>query len=86
MSSKRRQYTKEFKKEAVALVVEQGYSIHKAAESLGIHPTLLNKWKRSMESEQSGRVFSESEREELKRLRKETQQPPAKAGGLELRT
>ena len=31
-----RSYTAEFKKEAVALVTEQGYSVSKAAASLGI--------------------------------------------------
>ncbi|WP_440867104.1 transposase [Symbiopectobacterium purcellii] len=32
----KRQFTPEFKKEAVALVTEQGYTIARAAASLGI--------------------------------------------------
>jgi transposase len=38
MSQKRsyKQYPKEFKDEAVALVLEQGYSVANAAKSLGI--------------------------------------------------
>ena len=43
MSKKRqyKQYTKEFKEEAVALVTEQGYSVPEAAQSLGLNPNLL---------------------------------------------
>jgi len=38
MSKKRthKQYTKEFKEEAVSLILQQGYSVAQAAESLGI--------------------------------------------------
>lgn len=47
MSKKRqyKQYTKEFKYEAVALVTEQGYSVPEAAKSLGVNPNLLYRWK-----------------------------------------
>ena len=38
-----RSYTAEFKQEAVALVTEQGYSVPKAAASLGITDKLLYK-------------------------------------------
>lgn len=38
-------YTQEFKKEAVALVTDQGYSVAKAARPLGINANLLYKWK-----------------------------------------
>lgn len=38
---KNRSYTAEFKQEAVALITEQGYSIPKAAASLGITDKLL---------------------------------------------
>ncbi|MNG55989.1 Transposase [compost metagenome] len=43
MSQKRR-FTPEFKKEAVALVIEQDYTIAKAAESLGISSKILRTW------------------------------------------
>jgi transposase len=39
--SQKRQYAKEFKKEAVALITEQGYSVPEAAKSLGINSNLL---------------------------------------------
>jgi transposase len=47
MSQKRsyKQYSKEFKDEAVALVLEQGYSVADAAKSLGIATNLLYRLK-----------------------------------------
>ncbi len=36
-----KQYSKEFKDEAVALVQEQGYSVPEAAKSLGITSNIL---------------------------------------------
>lgn len=76
MSQKRtyKQYTKEFKQEAVALVTEQGYSVAQAAKSLGIATNMLYKWKEKVEAEQHGTVLAEDEREELKRLRKENKE------------
>ncbi len=53
-----KQYSKEYKEEAVALVLEQGYSVPEAAKSLGIASNILY-------------PLSVDEREELKRLRKE---------------
>ena len=69
--SQKRNYTREYKEEAVALVTEQGYTVPKAAESLGINPNVLYKWKDKLEAESQGKVLSESERDELNRLRKE---------------
>ena len=66
-----RQYTAEFKAEAVALVTEQGYSVIKAAQSLGINPNLLYKWKDKLEAESAGTLLNADERAELARLRKE---------------
>jgi transposase len=64
-------YTKEFKEEAVALVHNQGYSVPEAARSLGIASNILYRWKQQIEDQQQGKVLTEDEREELKRLRKE---------------
>ncbi|OUR88718.1 transposase [Gammaproteobacteria bacterium 42_54_T18] len=76
MSQKRtyKQYSKEYKEEAVALVLEQGYSVPKASESLGISPNMLYKWKEKMEEQQKGVLLDGSERDELKRLRKEVKE------------
>jgi transposase len=73
MSQKRtyKQYTKEFKEEAVALVREQGYSVPEAARSLGIASNMLYRWKERFEAQLEGKVLSEDERDELKHLRKE---------------
>jgi transposase len=76
MSQKRthKQYPKEFKEEAVSLVLEQGYSVPEAAKSLGIASNMLYRWKEQMEQQQEGKVLVEGEREELKRLRKEVKE------------
>ena len=76
MSQKRsyKQYPREYKEEAVALVTEQGYSVPKAAESLGINPNMLYKWKDKLEAESQGKILQESERDELRRLRKENKE------------
>ncbi len=66
-----KQYSKEYKEEAVALVFEQGYSVPEAAKSLGIASNILYRWKSKIESQSEGKSLSVDEREELKRLRKE---------------
>ena len=73
MSQKRtyKQYSKEFKEEAVALVRDQGYSVPEAARSLGIASNMLYRWKEHIEAQIEGKVLSEDERDELKQLRKE---------------
>ena len=73
MTTKRtyKQYPKEFKEEAVALIIEQGYTVPEAAQSLGLNPNLLYKWKDKIEEQQQGILLSGDEREELNALRKE---------------
>ena len=67
----RRKYTEDFKRDAVALVTEQGYKVSEAARSLGINDNLLRRWRQEFEDEASGVLLSTDEREELKWLRKE---------------
>jgi transposase len=76
MSQKRtyKQYSREYKEEAIALITEQGYSVPKAAESLGINPNILYKWKEKFDVEAQGKTLAESERDELKRLRRENKE------------
>ena len=45
MTKSRRKYTREFKLEAVKLVVEQGRTVSDVAKSLGIDRSLLQRWK-----------------------------------------
>ena len=68
---KRREYTEDFKRDAVALVTEQGYKPSEAARSLGIGDNLIRRWKREFKEAETGAQLGVDEREELKRLRKE---------------
>ena len=68
------QYPRAFKEEAVALMTDQGYSVQKAADSLGIRGNLLYRWQRQLEDQKSGNSLSEDERAELKELRKEVRE------------
>ena len=68
---KRRNYTEDFKRDAVALVTEHGYKPSEAARSLGVGDNLIRRWKREFEDEASGARLSSDEHEELQRLRKE---------------
>lgn len=40
----RREFSEEFKREAVGLVLEQGYTVSRAAQALGIGETALRRW------------------------------------------
>ena len=67
----RRKYTEDFKRDAVALVTEQGYKISEAARSLDINDNLLRRWQQQFDAEAAGVRLNGDEREELVRLRKE---------------
>jgi len=54
MANKRRSFTTEFKNEAAALVVQQGYSVSEACRSLGIGETALRRWISQLEQERRG--------------------------------
>ncbi|KJG59740.1 transposase [Photobacterium kishitanii] len=75
MNTKRqyRTYTKEFKEEALSLIIEQGYSVPQAADALGVSSNLLYTWKQKTEELESSNVTSD-ERIELLALRKEVKQ------------
>jgi transposase-like protein len=64
-------YPQVFKDEAVLMVLEQGYSVADAAKSLGVSTSLLYNWKEKYQALQQGITLEESERDELKRLRRE---------------
>lgn len=50
----RKKYSQEFKREAVGLVVDQGYSKAEAGRSLDVNPNLIRRWQREFEAEGSG--------------------------------
>ena len=49
MKRPRRHHSPEFKQEAVALVVEHGYSCAAAGRSLGVHGALSGRWRGELE-------------------------------------
>jgi transposase len=72
---KKRGFSKEFKRDAVSLVIEQGYSRVEAAKSLDIDSGVLSRWVREF-VEDSGEAFRgkgklRPEQEELRQLREE---------------
>ncbi len=75
MESRRRQYTAEFKRDAVALVMEQGYTLTLAAQNLGITAKLLSRWKREQQDHRDaafpGQGHQTPEHAELRRLRED---------------
>jgi len=74
---KRKNYTQEFKEEAVKLITEQGYSFAEAGRNLGVNPNLLSRWKRDIEGDLNGDLSpasAVSAQAELKRLRKKNKQ------------
>ena len=70
-----RQYPREFKEEAVALISDQGYSVQKVADSVEIRSNILYRWQHQIEDQKSGKSLSEDElkelREEVRELRME---------------
>lgn len=67
----RRDFTNEFKNDAVKLVIEQGYSATEVGRRLGIHPSNVSRWVRD---HRRGAEISTDTRDleaEVKRLRKE---------------
>ena len=70
-TQRRRAYTEDFRRDAVALVTEQGYSIAEAARSLDVGAGLVGRWKRQHQEQVGDETLSLDERKELKQLRKE---------------
>jgi len=71
----RQKYTREFKQDAVRLVMEQGYNQSEAARNLGIGRGMLGRWVREFQDDESeafrGNGKLTAEGEELRRLREE---------------
>ena len=68
----RRQFSKEYREEAVKLVLEQGLSVAQTAADLGIGKSTLDRWVQVFKQRKADpNALTESEQEELKRLRKE---------------
>ncbi len=74
ISRQKRNFPDDFKQDAVALVIEQGYTIAAAARSLDVGPGLLGRWKREHEANSHINALAKDEQEELKRLRREVRE------------
>lgn len=48
-SQGRKQYTADFKRDAVGLITHQGYSVAEAAKNLGVNAGVLRRWKTEVE-------------------------------------
>ena len=71
--SKRKKYSKEFKLDAVSLVLDQGYSRAEAARSLGLNGNMLGRWVSEQRAD-GGQAFRGNgkltlEQEEIRKLR-----------------
>ena len=74
MGSTRSSFTEEYKASAVGLVLDDGHSIAETARNIGVHEMTLGKWvkkARDSSGKRPEKPLSESEREELIRLREE---------------
>lgn len=54
MAMGRRSFTKEFKREAASLVVDEGYSITEASRSMDVGTTAMRRWVTQLEQEYNG--------------------------------
>lgn len=74
----RRKYDRQYKMDAVNLVVNGGRSVSEAARELGINPNVLHRWKRQLTEDGSqafpGKGKLSPQEEELRRLRRELEQ------------
>jgi transposase len=71
----RKKYSKEFKLDAISLVLEQGYSSAEAAKSLGLHHTVMGRWVNE-HKQQNGQAFRgngklSTEQTEIRQLKEE---------------
>lgn len=75
----RKQYTKEFKLDAISLVLDQGFTIAEAARSLEIRANMLGRWIKESQVDNNGQAFRGNgkltpEQEEIRRLKIENKQ------------
>jgi transposase len=75
MDMERRQFTREFKLEAVKLIRDRGVSVTQASRDLGVHVTVLRSWVRAF-GDDPGQAFPghgqlKPEQAEIARLRRE---------------
>lgn len=69
----RKQYTDDFRHDAVKLITEQGYTFRQASDALGVSQTTLRSWKEQYQPVKQGDAEAENRRlrEENRRLKTE---------------
>ena len=72
----RKKYSKEFKLDAVSLVLDQSYTRREAARSLDINEQMLGRWVKEHRESEDGQAFRGNgklrpEQEEIKKLKAE---------------
>jgi len=69
----RKKYSKEFKLDAVSLVLEQGYTKAEAARSLDVNPSLIRRWVQEHQTDDAqafrGNGKLTPEQEQIKKLK-----------------
>ena len=70
----RKQYTKEYKLDAISLVLDKGLTIAEAARSLGVRANMLGRWIRENQADNNGQAFRGNgkltpKQEEIRRLK-----------------
>lgn len=75
----RKKYSKEFKLDAISLVLNQQYTRAEAARSLEVNPNLLTRWIKEHEQDNDGQAFRGNgkltpEQEEIRQLKAKVRQ------------
>ena len=70
----RKKYSKEFKLDAISLILDQGYSQSEAARNLEINATMLGRWIKEHQADENGQAFRGNgkltpEQEEIRKLK-----------------
>ena len=72
MGSTRKEFTEEYRANAVALVLEDGRSIAEVARGIGMKPQTLGNWvKKARQANPAPATLAKPERDELEALRAE---------------
>lgn len=77
--TKRKKYSKEFKLDAISLVLDQGYTRIEAARSLEINANMLGRWIKEHQADDDGQAFRGNgklspEQEEIRKLKAQVKQ------------
>ncbi len=76
---RRKKYSKEFKLDAVSLVLEQNYTRIEAAKSLEINSHMLGRWVKEQQQDDDGHAFRGNgkltpDQEEIRQLKSQVKQ------------